>query len=140
MKKLFLLFAVSLSFVVISYAQNSVEGRWKTIDDETGKMKSIVELSINNGKLYGKIVELKPDSDPNKVCTECKDYRKGKKILGMEIISGLTKDGDVWEGDDGILDPENGKLYDCKVWVENGTLQVRGNIGFIFRTQTWVKP
>ena len=140
MKKLFLLFAVSLSFVVISYAQNSVEGRWKTIDDETGKMKSIVELSINNGKLYGKIVELKPDSDPNKVCTECKDYRKGKKILGMEIISGLTKDGDVWEGDDGILDPENGKLYDCKVWVENGTLQGRGYIGFIFRTQTWVKP
>lgn len=139
MKKFFLLLMATVGFAVISFAQTSVEGRWKTIDDATGEMKSIVEISIKNGKLYGKIVQLKADSDPNKVCTECTDHRKGQKILGMEIISGLSKDGDVWEGDDGILDPENGKLYDCKIWVEEGKLQVRGYIGFLFRTQTWVK-
>jgi uncharacterized protein (DUF2147 family) len=128
-------------FIMTSiFAQGNVEGKWKTIDDETGKMKSFVEITIKNGKLYGHVVGLKPDTDPNKVCTECTDHRKGKKILGMEIISGLEIDDDVWEGDDGILDPDNGKLYDCKIWEENGELQVRGYIGFFFRTQTWVRP
>ncbi len=121
------------------FAQGNVVGKWKTIDDDTGKMKSIVEIYIQDGKLFGKVLELSPTSDPNKVCTECTDHRNGKKIIGMHIISGLEKDDDVWEGDDGILDPENGKLYDCKIWEEEGILQVRGYIGFIYRTQTWIK-
>lgn len=140
MKQLVSAFIVALFTVVYVNAQTGVEGRWKTIDDATGKMKSIVEISIKNGKLYGKVVELKPGENPEKVCTACTDSRKGKKIVGLEIISGLTKDGDEWEGDDAILDPENGKLYDCKIWVEDGKLQVRGYIGFIYRTQTWVRP
>ncbi len=139
MKKLI----ASLFFMAIGtfiMAQTPIEGRWKTIDDATGQMKSIVEISIKNGKLYGKIVELKSKEDANKVCTECTDHRKGKKLIGMEIISGLAKDGNEWSGDDAILDPENGKLYDCKIWVEGGKLMVRGYIGFVYRTQTWVKP
>ncbi len=138
MKKLGLsIFVLFLSFGI--FAQSSVVGKWRTIDDDTGKMKSIVEIYIQDGKLFGKIIELKSDADPNKVCTECTDYRKGKKIVGMQIITGLEIDDDVWEGDDGILDPDNGKLYDCKIWEEDGKLQVRGYIGFIFRTQTWIK-
>ena len=140
MKKQFLFVVAGLMMATFTFAQNGVEGRWKTIDDETGKMKSIVEISIKNGKLYGKIVELKPGEDPNKICKACTDYRKGKKLVGMDIITGLSKDGDAWEGDDGIMDPENGKSYDCKLWAEGGKLQVRGYIGFVFRTQTWVRP
>lgn len=138
MKNALLLF-VGLFFAIGLFAQGDVTGKWKTIDDETGKMKSIVEITIRDGKLYGKIVKLKEGSDPNKICTECTDHRKGEKIVGMDIITGLEKDDDVWEGDDGILDPENGKTYDCKIWVEDGKLQVRGYIGFVFRTQTWVR-
>lgn len=137
--KSIILCAFSLFLVSGLFAQGNVVGKWKTIDDDTGEMKSIVEIYIQDGKLFGKIIELKPDADPNKLCTECTDYRKGKKILGMNIITGLEKDDDAWEGDDGILDPENGKLYDCKIWEEDGKLQVRGYIGFIFRTQTWIK-
>ena len=33
----------------------SPAGRWKTIDDETGKTKSIVVIREERGKLYGKI-------------------------------------------------------------------------------------
>lgn len=134
-----LLLLLSLCFSMGLFAQGNVAGKWKTIDDNSGEMKSIVEISIRGGKLYGKIIQLKEDTDTNKVCTECTDYRKGQKILGMEIINGLEKDDDVWEGDDGILDPENGKIYDCKIWVEDGKLQVRGYIGFLFRTQTWIR-
>ncbi len=139
MKNLFL----AIACVLISgslFAQGNVTGKWKTIDDETGKMKSIVNVEIKDGKLYGTIIELKPGSDPEKLCTECPDHRKGQKILGMQIISKLDKDDDVWEGDDGIIDPENGKLYDVKIWEEDGNLQVRGYIGFLFRTQTWIRP
>jgi uncharacterized protein (DUF2147 family) len=140
MKKHFLVLVAGIAISAVGFAQSGVEGRWKTIDDETGKMKSIVEISVVNGKLTGKIIELKPGEDPNKLCTACTDYRKGKKLVGMEIISGLTKDDEEWSGDDGIMDPENGKLYDCTLWVEEGKLQVRGYIGFFFRTQTWVRP
>jgi len=62
---------VALFFATLSYAQ--IEGKWKTIDDETGQAKSIVEITKKtNGKYYGKIAQLliKP-ADPN--CTACKD-------------------------------------------------------------------
>jgi len=141
MKNIILTFALSILFTTLSFAQ--VTGTWKTIDDETGKVKSIVKIyKGKDGKVYGKIIKLfkKPGEDQNPSCTECTDYRKGKKIIGMVIITGLTKDGDVWEADDAILDPENGKIYDCKIWVDednNDILNVRGYIAFFFRTQTW---
>ena len=139
MKKLILIVA-GLFLITGIFAQGNVTGKWKTIDDETGKMKSIVEITVKDGILTGKIIQLKPETDPNKICTECTDHRKGKKLVGMEIISGLKIDGSIWESDEGILDPENGKLYDCKIWEEGGKLMVRGYIGFVYRTQVWVRP
>lgn len=130
---------VMLFMLTNLFAQGNVVGKWKTIDDDTGEMKSIVEIKEIDGKLYGTILELEPSSDPNKVCTECTGNLNGKKIVGMQIIKGLEIDDEAWEGDDGILDPENGKFYDVKIWEEDGKLQVRGYIGFIYRTQTWVK-
>jgi len=137
--KQILLLALSLMVYSCVSAQTGVEGRWKTFDEETGKMKSIVEISIKNGKLYGKVVELAPGADANKVCTECTDHRKDAKVLGMQIITGLEKSGNMWVGDNGILDPANGKLYDVKLWLEDGKLQVRGYIAFLYRTQIWVR-
>ncbi|WP_159075516.1 DUF2147 domain-containing protein, partial [Mycobacterium tuberculosis] len=64
MKKLMLTFALSL-FSVLSFAQ--IEGKWKTIDDETKQAKSIVEIfKKSDGKYYGKVSQLliKP-ADPN---------------------------------------------------------------------------
>lgn len=129
-----------LSFGLLS--AQSVTGLWKTIDDETGKPKSEVEITIKNGKLYGKIVKLyrEKGEDQDPVCTECPGVKKGKKIIGMMIITGLEKDGDEWEKDDAILDPKTGEIYDCKIWLDEddkNILNVRGYIGFLFRTQTW---
>lgn len=137
--KQFILLLAGLFILSCTYSQTGIEGQWKTFDEKTGKMKSIVEISIKNGKLYGKIIELSLDSDINKICTKCTDHRKNSKIRGMEIISGLEKEGNVWKGNKSILDPENGKLYDVKLWVEDGKLQVRGYIAFLYRTQVWVR-
>ncbi len=131
------LLLISVLFMSNSYAQ-SIVGKWKTIDDETGKEKSIVEIFMKDGKAYGKIIKLfrEPNEDKDPICDLCTDHRKDKKALGMTIITDMVKDDDEW--DDGeILDPKNGKIYDCKLWLEDGKLQVRGYIAFFFRTQTW---
>jgi uncharacterized protein (DUF2147 family) len=110
-------------------------GVWETIDDKTNKPKSHVQIFERNGKLYGKIVKLllKP---PDTKCTECTGKRKDQPVLGMEIMWDMVQDDDEWN-DGEILDPENGKTYDCKIWREGNKLMVRGYIAFFFRTQTW---
>jgi len=129
------------------FSQNkSPAGQWKTIDDETGKVKSIVEISVGtDGKLYGKIIKLfkKPDEDQDPVCDKCEGDKKDKKIIGMQIMWELEKDSETeWE-DGHILDPKNGKTYGCEIEViENGAkLKVRGYLGFslLGRTQIWLR-
>jgi len=136
------LFLILLCFLCLpTFAQNVI-GKWKTIDDNTGEPRSIVEVFERGGKVYGKITKLfrKPGEDPDPVCDDCEtdDPRYMKKIIGMEIIEGLVKDDDEY-GDGNILDPENGKVYRCKIWVEDKQLKVRGYLGPFFRTQSWLK-
>lgn len=137
MKKLLATFVLSL-FSMMSFAQ--IEGKWKTIDDETKQAKSIVEIyKKSDGKYYGKVSQLliKP-ADPN--CTSCKDDRKGKPILGLEIIRGLAKDGDEFTGGT-ITDPKTGKTYKCTITKSGDKLNVRGYMGvsILGRTQVWQK-
>ncbi|MGO4708461.1 DUF2147 domain-containing protein [Chryseobacterium sp. 2TAF14] len=137
MKKLLATFVLSL-FSVMSFAQ--IEGKWKTIDDETKQAKSIVEIyKKSDGKYYGKVSQLliKP---ANANCTGCKDDRKNKPILGMEIIRGLEKDGEEFT-DGTITDPKTGKTYKCTITRSGDKLNVRGYMGvsILGRTQVWQK-
>lgn len=51
-----LIFSFSISFFL---AQNTAVGKWKTIDDNTGKPKSIVEIyKKSDEKYYGKVIKL----------------------------------------------------------------------------------
>jgi uncharacterized protein (DUF2147 family) len=141
--KFFSVFAVLLLGMVIGAKAQNIVGKWKTIDDETHKPKSIVQIyKGGDGKYYGKIDKLfrDPGEDPDPICDKCHGSKHNKKIRGMIIITGLEKkDRNLW--DDGkILDPHNGKVYDCKMWIENGKLQVRGYLGWslIGRSQTWL--
>lgn len=130
--------ALMLCVGAFSFAQ--IEGKWRTIDDETGKPKSLVEITKkSDGKYYAKVVQLliKP-ADPN--CSKCKDDRKGKPILGMEVIRGLSKNGDEFSGGT-ITDPKTGKTYKCSIKKEGDKLIVRGYVGIsaLGRNQTWHK-
>ena len=135
-----------LLFLLISGIQaQSVTGKWKSIDDETKKAKSIVEIYEKDGKLYGKIIELfrEPGENPDPICDECDedDDRYNQKVIGMEIIRNMENDDDEWE-DGTILDPKDGKVYECKLWVDEddpNILNVRGYIAFFFRTQVWLR-
>lgn len=137
-----LLVSVFLSLFCCSvFCQENILREWKTIDDETGKPRSIVEISERDGKYYGKIIKLfrEPDEDPDPVCTECDGALNGTKIIGMEIITDMkyNKGNDEFHKGE-ILDPENGNVYDCKLWIEEGNLKVRGYLLFFYRTQTWL--
>ncbi len=127
----------------VSFGQPStILGRWKTIDDVSGEARSIVEILEHQGMVFGRIVKIfpRPNVDPDPVCDKCspEDPRFKKKIIGMEIIRNLKKSGDEYAGGD-ILDPENGKVYRSKIWVEGKDLKVRGYWGPFYRTQTWLR-
>ncbi len=126
--------------IAINSRAQEVLGKWKTIDDNSGEARSIVEIIEKEGKIFGRIVKLfpRPDREPDPVCNKCDpdDPRFNKKIIGMEIIRNLLKSGDEYSGGD-ILDPENGRVYRSKIWVEGNVLKVRGYWGPFYRTQTW---
>lgn len=117
-------------------------GQWKTVDDKTGQVKSIVDIHEVNGELDGRIVKLFHPPVPHPLCIECSGPLKNRPVLGMQILWGMRKQNGEWTGGR-ILDPENGDIYRCTISVENGgkVLQVRGYIGFsIFgRTEHWVR-
>jgi len=144
MRKMFttLMLALPLGLAALSaQANDPAVGRWKTIDDKTGKVKSIVEISqAANGTLSGKVVDiLSTDKGPNPLCTECEGSNKGKPIKGLTILWNLRADGaGKWSGGT-ILDPANGKTYKSKMALQPGgtKLDVSGCVAFICRAQTW---
>jgi uncharacterized protein (DUF2147 family) len=138
-------YVFSLALLMLSmnmFAQSCV-GKWVTIDDESGKKKSIVDLYKIDGKLYGKITYLFPREgrEDNPKCKKCTDDRKDQPLIGLQIVRGLKWNGSSWENGT-IVDPEIGKLYTVKMWLEPGNanyLNVRGYVGPFYRTQKWVK-
>jgi uncharacterized protein (DUF2147 family) len=137
----FCYFLLLLSFSnQVGFAQTTIVGEWKTIDDETGKEKSIIRIfKATNGKYYGKVVKLLDTSKgENPLCTKCPDDRKNKPILEMILIRDMLQQGSEWKSGR-ILDPEKGQEYNCRLWVESGNLKVRGYWGIFYRTQTWYK-
>ena len=121
-------------------------GLWRTIDDNTGKDRSLLRIVDAGGTLEGRVEKTLtrlPDDDPDGLCRKCPGARKDQPIVGMTILSGLKKDGEnLWAGGE-ILDPGNGKTYRCKVKLIDGgkKLEVRGFIGvsLLGRTQTWLR-
>lgn len=139
MRHLLTAFLILLAAGTLS-AQGTILGKWKTIDDNTGEPRSIVELLELEGKVFGRVVKIfpRPNVEPDPVCKKCSpdDPRFNKKIIGMEIIRNLVKAGEEYGGGD-ILDPENGRVYRSKLWLEGKDLKVRGYWGPFYRTQTW---
>jgi len=139
-----LLLALPLCLTALTVqANDSAVGRWKTIDDKTGKVKSVVEISqAANGTLSGRVVDiLQSDKGPNPVCSDCTGANKDKPIKGLTILWNLKPDGAASWSDGTILDPANGKTYKSKASLQAGgsKLDVAGCISFICRTQTWVR-
>lgn len=130
-----------VAFATLTLQAQDVFGKWKTIDDTSGEAKSIVEIYEEEGKVYGKIIELINPKKENPKCNNCPGADKDKPLIGLEFMKGLEKDGDEYNSGK-ILDPLNGKLYKCYITLdEKDVLKVRGYIGFslLGRTQYWYR-
>jgi uncharacterized protein (DUF2147 family) len=120
----------------------SPAGRWKTIDDKSGKPKSIMNIVMKGDTLVATIDSLyrEPGEDPDPVCDKCTGWRNNKKTKGLTITDAMVKHKNEWSGGH-ITDPNNGKTYRCIMKLrDNGTrLEVHGYIGFalIGRSQYW---
>jgi uncharacterized protein (DUF2147 family) len=124
-------------------AQATPAGFWNTISDVDGKPEAVVELREVDGEYVGVVRRLlAPASAEDSVCGKCSGERRGKPIIGMEILSHMRRDRDEWSGGE-ILDPESGKTYRAKMKLFDGgaKLVVRGYLGFSLfgRSQTWIR-
>ena len=121
-----------MAFALMSVAGYSQEvlGKWLT---ESGD--GVVEIYQAGDKLNGKIVWLQqgPETkDKNNPDAKL----KGRKLIGVNILSGLSKSKNKWDGGK-IYNPKNGKSYKCSMWLEGDQLKVRGYLGVFYETQTW---
>lgn len=127
-------------FFQISFGQ-TVFGKWKTVDDVSGKEKGIVEIFEYKGKVYGRILEIFELDKKHLKCEKCDGDEKNKPLLGLVIIKGLKKDGNVYSGGK-VLDPQLGKWYHCKLSLDGkDKMIIRGYIGIpLFgRSQNWFR-
>ncbi|PQJ74589.1 DUF2147 domain-containing protein [Polaribacter gangjinensis] len=124
-----------------SIQSQTIFGKWHSTNEETGEVDSVIEVYEKNGKAFAKVVEIKNPKRKNAVCDLCTGENKNKPILGLNILTGLEKDGEEWSGGK-ILDPRNGKVYKCYIKLETeNKLKIRGYIGFslIGKTAFWTR-
>lgn len=121
--------------------KNAILGQWYTAEKE-----ALVAIYPCEGRYCGRIVWLKEPKNPDgteKIDTHNPDQsRRHDPIIGLQLVSDFTFDGDgAWKGGR-IYDPENGKTYSCKmVLSEDQRLKVRGYIGIslLGRTEVWTR-
>jgi uncharacterized protein (DUF2147 family) len=119
--------------------QNAV-GHWQIVNGD-GTPGGKAETYLENGKLFGKVTEVRPGRTPHDVCDKCSGEYKNQLILGMVFMRNFHPEGDDWV-DGTVVDPENGKEYKGKIWaVGKDSLHMRGFVGFSLfgRTETWVR-
>ena len=134
--------ALALCGAASAQGAASPVGLWRTIDDKTGRENGAVRIFEANGALYGRIERITDPARAGLSCVKCSDDRKNKPLIGLDIMRGLKRDGDIWNGGP-ILDPEPGSPYTSSVRLDdNGQkLVVRGYLGvsFLGRSQTWIR-
>ena len=140
-KLIALLLAVPLLAVAAAtFAQSaSPIGRWKTIDDETGKAMTVVEVyTAKNGNLAAKIVE---NLAAPPTCEKCSGKDKGKSTIGMPVLWDLKNEDGTWSDGRGFK-PSTGDSFKAKsIKVVDGgkKLEVTGCKAIFCRTATWVR-
>ena len=123
--------------------QTTPVGLWKSVDDQTGEVKSLVRIVESRGVLVGRIEQvLRKGVRPDAVCEACTDDRRRQPIIGLEIIRGAVRagQGPSWEKGE-VLQPETGRVFNLRLTPIDGgrKLEVRASKFGIGRTQVWVR-
>ncbi len=134
-----------LTMPLFAQSLDDVFGMWKTIDDETGKAKSVILVYQYQEKLYGRIVMTFDDNERPKDTWDNPRARAEEMpdkpyYSGLDMIWDMKPKGDTWAKGK-ICDPAKGKVYGCEIRydADTGELVVRGKIGPFGRNQFWKK-
>ncbi len=139
------LLLVSLAFAA---DEDKIVGLWNTSKNECK-----IEIFKNGTKYYGRIVWLKeplyPADDGGGMAGKAVVDRenpnpnlRSRTLIGLQLIEGFTYIGkNVWEKGT-IYNPDNGKVYKCKMTLSApNRLDVRGFIGIplLGATSIWTR-
>lgn len=122
--------------------QYAIVGKWKAVDDTTGKATAIIEIKEDRGKYSGKIIEVLDVEDKDAKCENCKGKDWMKAYKGLTIMKNLVKEKDNKYAGGTIFDPETGAEYKCSLkLVGYSKLEVSGisSVLLFRRSQTWTK-
>lgn len=121
MKKLLLIFVIVPFFCFSQQNAAKILGVYWT-PKKDGK----IEIYSRNNLYFGKVLEGKK---PRKDTLNPVISLRSRQVIGMEFMLHFKFENNVYV-DGEIYDPESGKTYSCKMWLENDNLKVRGYIGF----------
>lgn len=130
----------SISFTAPAQDHTSPLGKWKTLDDKTGKAMTVTEVyEAKNGTLAAKIVE---NLGLPATCEECSGTNKGKSFVGIVTVWNMkaNKDG-TWGGGNGYKPSEDMKFTAKSMTLVDGgkKLEVKGCKAIFCKTATWVR-
>jgi len=129
-----------VSFCSALTAQD-ITGFWRSINDKSGQTQCIVAIYEYQNMYYGRIIGT-CDASGKAVDTIYAPTGRAPGIsgtpfyAGLDLIWDLRKRGSRYKGK--IVDPERGRIYDAKLWVEDGNLIIRGEFLFFGRNVTWL--
>ncbi len=123
-----LFFITAGSAVLYAGDPDAVLGLWLTSKEPESTQIKIVKCG---DKFCGKVAWTKDEDALDKENPD--ESLKSRKILGLNMIFDFTYDSDDNRWEDGfIYNPQDGKTYDCRMWLEEGdadTLNVKGTVG-----------
>ena len=139
MKKVFIGMILALVPFATAFAQDVI-GKWK-LSDGTAIVEVYQEGDVYNGKIVWLQNPTEPDGSPAVDANNPNAELRGRKLLGLNMLSNLKK-GDKEYSGGVIYDPGNGKTYYCSMEVDGDVLKVRGSLdkrGFLGRTMDWFR-
>ncbi len=135
MKRLIALATLVLAAVPLAAAE-PIEGHWVNAEKT-----AVIQIGTCGSSTCGRIAQFlvpPPQGADQRDVHNSDQTKRGRKLLGMAILTGFADKGDEWGGT--IYDPKSGKTYRSIIRRKGAhQLEVKGCIGPFCKTQVWTR-
>ncbi|MEQ1509214.1 MAG: DUF2147 domain-containing protein [Sphingopyxis sp.] len=128
--------ATALATAGSAQTNSPIGGRWRT--DDNNAIVTIAPCTVRSATMCGSITQLlnptlaraRDGNNPNAAL-------RTRPILGLQMFSGLTRDGATWTGPG--YSPQDGRNFNATVTPHGNQLRVRGCVAIFCRTVEWAR-